>query len=429
MMKKKIVRAGVSACLVSALVLGTLTGCGSGDGGDGGEDQSVAKEIEFWNFFTGPDGETMQELIDGFNATDPEYTIKNVTMESGDLYTKIPTVVNSGEGIPDLTIVDVARIPGFYAQGLLEPMTTVMEAAPEIKKENYRETVWDTGTFDGEQYAIPLDMGVIGVAYNEDLVEKYAPNVLDDNRLTIDEIKEIIPKAAADGIVTIPVSFFGYEQALSMARSEGAELFADETTPNIDSPEFTKAVQTLKDIVDMGGCSEEGEDNLQLFMAGEVIFCPDGVWDRSALNEIEGLNWSLTNSICYSADDPLYNYANSNQFVMLKNEDRSDEKEAVIADFIDYVRENTLSWAGSGQVPASNAADDEPEFQELDQYFFVSTPEMESSVQFKDYKYTGYADDAINAVFGDILFGHISVEEGLAQAQQQAEDNIAQNAE
>lgn len=428
MMKKKIVRAGMSVCLVSALALGALTGCGSGESADGGS-QSAADEIEFWNFFTGPDGDTMQELIDGFNATDPEYKIKNVTMESGDLYTKIPTVVNSGEGIPDLTIVDVARIPGFYAQGLLEPMTSVLEAAPEIKKENYRDTVWDTGTFDGEQYAIPLDMGVIGVAYNEDLVEKYAPDVLSDNRITIDEIKEIIPKASADGIVTIPVSFFGYEQALSMARSEGAELFTDETTPNINSPEFIKAVQTLRDIVDLGGCSEEGEDNLQLFMAGEVIFCPDGVWDRSALNEIEGLNWSLTNSICYSADDPLYNYANSNQFVMLKNEDRNEEKEAVIADFIDYVRENTLSWAKSGQVPASNAADDNPEFQELDQYFFVSTPEMETSVQFKDYKYAGYADDAINAVFGDILFGHIGVEEGLAQAQQQAEDNIAQNAE
>lgn len=428
MMKKNLVRAGVSICLVSAMVLGTLTGCGSGEE-SGDNNAEAAKEIEFWNFFTGPDGDTMQELIDGFNATDPEYTIKNVTMQSGDLYTKIPTVVNSGEGIPDLTIVDVARIPGFYAQGLLEPMTSVMEASPEIKKENYRDTVWDTGTFDGEQYAIPLDMGVIGVAYNEDLVEKYAPNVLDDNRITIDEIKEIIPKASADGIVTIPVSFFGYEQALAMARSEGAELFTDATTPNIDSPEFTKAVQTLKDIVDMGGCSEEGEDNLQLFMAGEAIFCPDGVWDRTALNEIEGLNWSITNSLCYSADDPIYNYANSNQFVMLKNEDRSDEKEAVIADFINYVRENTLSWAGSGQVPASNAADDDPEFQELDQYFFVSTPEMEASVQFKDYQYAGYADDAINAVFGDILFGHIGLEEGLAQAQQQAEDNIAQNAE
>ena len=65
-------------------------------------------------------------------------------------------------------------------------------------------------------------------------------------------------------------SFFGYEQALSLAKQEGAELFKDETTPNINGPEFTKAMQTLKEIVDLGGCSDEGEDNLQLFMAGEA---------------------------------------------------------------------------------------------------------------------------------------------------------------
>ena len=207
--------------------------------------KAEGEEIEFWNFFTGPDGENMQALIDGFNATDPAYKVKNVTMASGDLYTKIPTVVNSGKGIPDLTMVDVARIPMFQAQGLLEPMTTLLEGQPEIKKENYNETVWNTGTFDGEQYSVPLDMGVIGVAYNKDLVEKYAPGVLDDNLITIDEIKEIIPKASEDGIVTIPVSFFGYEQALSLAQQEGAELFTDETTPLIISPEFTKAKETL----------------------------------------------------------------------------------------------------------------------------------------------------------------------------------------
>lgn len=383
-------------------------------------------EIEFWNFFTGPDGENMQALIDGFNSTDPAFRIKNVTMNSGDLYTKIPTVVNSGKGIPDLTMVDVARVPMFQAQGLLEPLTGVLEQQPEIKKENYNEAVWDTGTYDGEQYSVPLDMGVIGVAYNKDLVDKYAPGVLDDNIITIDEIKEIIPKASEDGIVTIPVSFFGYEQALSLAKQERAELFLDETTPNINGPEFTKAMQTLKEIVDLGGCSEEGEDNLQLFMAGEAIFCPDGVWDANALNAIEGLNWGITNSIAYSADT-FYNFANSNQFVMLKNDERSDEKEAVIGEFLEYVRQNTLEWARSGQVPASNAANEEEEYVAMNQHFFVSTPEESSSISFKNYKYTGYADDAINAVFGDILFGNIELEEGLAQAQKQAEDNIAQN--
>ncbi len=384
-------------------------------------------EIEFWNFFTGPDGQNMQALIDGFNSTEPEFRVKNVTMNSGDLYTKIPTVVNSGKGIPDLTMVDVARVPMFQAQGLLEPMTSVLEQQSEIKKENYNEAVWDTGTYDGEQYSVPLDMGVIGVAYNKDLVDKYAPSVLDDNVITIDEIKEIIPKASEDGIVTIPVSFFGYEQALSLAKQEGAELFTDETTPNINGPEFTKAMQTLKEIVDLGGCSEEGEDNLQLFMAGEAIFCPDGVWDANALNSIEGLNWGITNSIAYSADT-FYNFSNSNQFVMLKNDERSDEKEAAIGKFLEYVRQNTLEWARSGQVPASNAANEEEEYVEMNQHFFVSTPEESSSIQFKNYKYTGYADDAINTVFGDILFGNIELEEGLAQAQKQAEDNIAQNA-
>ncbi len=388
--------------------------------------KAEGEEIEFWNFFTGPDGENMQALIDGFNATDPAYKVKNVTMASGDLYTKIPTVVNSGKGIPDLTMVDVARIPMFQAQGLLEPMTTLLEGQPEIKKENYNETVWNTGTFDGEQYSVPLDMGVIGVAYNKDLVEKYAPGVLDDNLITIDEIKEIIPKASEDGIVTIPVSFFGYEQALSLAKQEGAELFTDETTPNINSPEFTKAMETLKEIVDLGGCSDEGEDNLQLFMAGEAIFCPDGVWDANALNAIDGLNWGITNSIVYNTDT-FYNFSNSNQFVLLKNEERSDEKEAVIGEFLEYVRENTLEWARSGQVPASNAANEEAEYADMNQHFFVSTPEESASIQFKNYKYTGYADDAINAVFGDILFGNIDLEEGLAQAQKQAEDNIAQN--
>lgn len=426
MMKKKIWKMGASACLVTALTVGMLTGCGTGE--SEAKKEASSKEIEFWNFFTGPDGDNMKTLVDGFNKTNPEYRIKNVTMASGDLYTKIPTVVNSGEGIPDLTIVDVARVPMFHAQGLLESMSSVMENAPEIKKENYKANVWDTGTFDGEQYAVPLDMGVIGVAYNKDLVDKYAPGVLDDNLLTIDEIKEIIPKASADGIVTIPVSFFGYEQALSLAKQEGGELFIDENTPNINGPEFTKAVKTLKEIVDMGGCSDEGEDNLQLFMAGESVFCPDGVWDANALNAIEGLNWGITNSVCYNTDS-FYNFSNSNQFVLLKNEERSDEKEKVIADFLNYVRENSLEWARSGQVPAANAADEEAEYAEMNQHFFVSEPEIAESIQFKNYKYTGYADDAINEVFGDILFGNISLEEGLDQAQKKAEDNIAQNAD
>lgn len=436
---KKIGKLSLAMGMVLTLVVSSLTGCGSnkeeGNGpettsssskveGQGGS--SVEGEIEFWNFFTGPDGDNMTAMVEGFNATNPAYRVKNVTMASGDLYTKIPTVVNSKKDIPDLTIVDVARVPMFQKQGLLESVEGLTQYAPELKKENYNELVWNTGTYEGKQFSIPLDMGVIGVAYNKDLVDKYAPGVLDDNILTIDEIKEVIPKASADGIVTIPVSFFGYEMALSLAKQEGVDLFKDGQIPNLNSPEFMRAMNTLKEIQDLGGGSSDGEDNLQLFMSGEAVFCPDGVWDKNALSQIEGLNWGLTNSIAYT-NQSFCNYSNSNQFVMLKSDERGDDKEKVIADFIEYVRLNSLEWAKSGQVPASNYVNDDAEYQKMNQYFFVSTPAMQESIQFKNYTYTGYADDAVNKVFNDIIFGNISVEDGMAQAQKEAEDNIAQN--
>lgn len=401
--------------LLIVVLTASLLGCSS----------NAENEIIFWNFFTGPDGENMNNLVNGFNDTNPKYKVKNITMEAGDLYTKIPTVVNSGKGVPDLTVVDIARIPMFYNQGLLKDFNMLIKENSNLNSENYNKLAWDAGQFDNTQYAIPLDIGAICLVYNKELLKKYAPNVLDDNVLTIEEIMEIIPRAKKDGIVTLPVSFFSYEQALSLTLQQGAEIFIDENTPNIDSKEFKKAIQTLKQIVDAGGASDDGDDNLQLFQSGKAIFLADGVWDANALNSIDELDWGVANTIAYSPDN-YYNFANSNQFVMLKNDKRTEDKEKVIADFLDYVRENALEWAKSGQIPASNAADDSQEYKEMKQYFLISTKEQEEALRFHSYKFGGYADDAITKVINDMLYGKISIEDGLKQAQKQTEDNINQ---
>ena len=382
--------------------------------------------IEFWNFFTGPDGNNMNNMIEAFNATNPAFKVVNITMNGGDMYQKIPTVVNSGKGVPDLCIVDVARVPMFQDQGHLEPIDNILAMKPEINKENYRDAVWETGTFDGVQYSIPLDMGVTGLLYNKDLVEKYAPGVLEDNVVTIDELMEIIPAAQADGIITLPVSFFTYEMALSLMKQKGADIFAEDgVTPTINNPELAAAYETLLSIQTAGGGSDDGDDNLQLFMNHMAIFCHTGVWDYNALKQAENLNWGMTNTIAYAADK-VVNYANSNQFVLFKSEERSEEKLAGIADFLDFVRENTLEWARSGQVPASRSADGEEEFQQMPSYFFVSTPEIEKTIVFRSFKYGGIADDAIFAHHMDSIWGRETVEQFLDVAQRQAEDNIKQ---
>lgn len=130
-------------------------------------------------------------------------------MEGGDLYTKIPTVVNSGTGIPDLALInDISRLRMFYEQGLLEPVDESLTVyVPELSKDSYRAAAWNVGTWDGKQYSIPMDVGVTGIVYNKDLVDKYAPGALDDNVITVEEMMEILPKAKADGIATHTPAF------------------------------------------------------------------------------------------------------------------------------------------------------------------------------------------------------------------------------
>lgn len=431
---KRNLKGAVSVMVAMAMLCG-LTACSGGekkadpenkDGTKAESQISDGKKIDFWNFFTGPDGDNMNKMVEEFNKTNPAYKINNITMAGGDMYQKIPTVVNSGEGVPDLCIVDVARVPMFVDQGLLEPMDEILESKPEIKKENYRDAVWNTGNIDGTQYSIPLDMGVTGLLYNKELVEKYAPNVLDDNVVTVDEIMEIIPDAKKDGIITLPVSFFTYEMALSLAAQEGGFIFKEDgVTPNLNSPEMKKAYETLIAIQEAGGGSEDGDDNLQLFINNMSIFCHTGVWDYNALRKAEDLDYGMTNTIAYSPDK-IVNFANSNQFVLFKSEERTDEKKVVIADFLDFVRENTMEWARSGQIPASRGADDEAEFKEMPGYFYVSDPAEEDTITFRSYKYGGIADDAVSEVHMEALWGRMDLGEMLEQVQQRTVDNIAQ---
>lgn len=64
MFLKKIKKIFCGAAVMTMMAM-IISGCGE------------SKEIEFWNLCTGPDGENMVALIDGFNATNPEYKVKN----------------------------------------------------------------------------------------------------------------------------------------------------------------------------------------------------------------------------------------------------------------------------------------------------------------------------------------------------------------
>lgn len=155
-------------------------------------------EIEYWSVFTGADGATMQAMVDAFNASQDEVKVNHTPMTADDLYQKVPMAVQTGSGVPDVTIVHIERIPMFVKQEMIYPLDFLLENG--IKKENYIPSAWDRTDIDGHHYGVPLDVHSYVTYFNKDLFEKYDLNeFVEDGYLTFDEIRALGDKARAGG--------------------------------------------------------------------------------------------------------------------------------------------------------------------------------------------------------------------------------------
>lgn len=406
-MKKKM---GVSLILV-LLAVSVLSGCGSGD----------KNTITFWTPLTGDDGAYMDQLVKDYNATNPEYKVKHVI--TSDMYTKISTVLNSGKGVPDLAIIHADRVPGFVKQGVLEPMTGVMQAQPELKEENYLPQAWNTGNIDGTQYTVPLDIHSNAMYYNKDLLKKYnVESFLDDDVVTIDEMLSLQGKLD-EGDYVVNDALLGWV-VLAQIQNLGGDIQQD-GKPAVNTEVMKQAFQEIKKIADAGLMTPFGEDGYLMFQSGNVLFSTDGTWSSTAHAAVENLNFGVTN--IYSANaDKFTNRASSHLFAMLKNDKRTDEKEAGIGQFLEFIRQNSMEWAKAGQIVASKQVIENPEYNDYIQSFFTASDKQIESLYIYTYEYYPYVAEAVDTYAADIVRGNVDIDETLQTMQKFVEDKIAE---
>lgn len=394
----------------ATLLLGVLSGCGN------------KNKITMWTPLTGEDGAIMDQMVEEYNDTDPEFPVEHVV--SPDLYTQIYTVMSTGEGTPDLSIIHADRVAGFERQGMLEPLDELMATHSDLNQDNYIEQAWEVGNVDDVQYAIPLDIHSNVLYYNKDLLEKYdATSFLDDDVVTIDEIMSLSGKLD-EGDYAINNSLISWV-LLGLVVDLGGDISDEEGNPTINTPEMEEAMQALVDIQEEGLMTPNGEDGYAMFQGNQVLFSSDGTWSSLAFDQVEDLNYGVTNIYSFDPDN-FHNRSSAHVFAMLDNDERTDEKEEGIADFLTWVRENSITWADAGQIPASREVFESPEFEDHQQSFFTSSQEELDSLHIFMYENYGYVEAAINNVINDVLYGEMSVDDGLKAAQSEVEDLIAE---
>lgn len=380
-------------------------------------------EIEYWSVFTGADGATMQKMVDDFNASQSEVKVNHTPMTADDLYQKVPLAVQTGSGVPDVTIVHIERIPMFVKQEMIYPLDTLLENG--IKAENYIPTAWAMTDIEGSHYGVPLDVHSYVTYYNKDLFEQYGLNeFVEDGYLTFDEVRALGDKARAAGFEGT-VFTLGWQRAqmLSYYAQLDGKLTEDGTTPAFNNENMIKAYETIKKLHDDGYTSKKSEDTLQLFHSGQALVWPEGIWMKAGLVDA-GINYGMIPAVTFSVEQTK-SWTSSHNFVQFADENRTEEEDIAVAKFINYMGENSLTWArDGGQVPAHVSINNVPEFKDLAQAF-LADPARGKELFIYNYLYWGLFDTAFSRNGWEPVFGTMSIEDAMNQANQEVLDGIA----
>lgn len=387
--------------------------------------QAAPVEIDYWSVFTGADGATMQGMVDAFNASQDEVHVNHTPMTADDLYQKIPMTVQTGTGVPDVTIVHIERIPNFVEQEMLYSYDLDMLAENGVKQENYNAAAWARSDIDGEHYGIPLDVHSYVTYYNKDLFDKYDLNeFVEDGYLTFDEIKALGDKARAAGwegdifnLGWMRAQVLGYYAQLNGSLTE------DGTHPAINNADMKKVFETMKELWEGGYTTVKNTDYSSKFYGGELLVWTEGIWMKAAAVDA-GINFGMLPGVCYDPANAK-SWTSSHNFVQFVDENRTEEEDAAVAKFVNWMGENSLTWAkDAGQCPAHLSINDVAEFKDMPQAF-LADPERADELAIYSYQYWGLFDTAISRVGWDFVDDTISIDDALAQVEQEINDAIA----
>lgn len=283
-----------------------LAACGSGSGsvpgasqapvGNGGASgySGPAVTLAFWNGFTGGDGAYMKRLVTQFNQEHDNVDVTMNVMQWADYYQKLPTAVSAGKG-PDIAIMHVDSVATNAARRVIQPLDDVAQAL-NLNEADFAPVPWKAGIYNGQRYAIPLDVYPLGFFYNKSVMDKAGldpenpPMTADDYMSALDKLKS----KGIQGHWATPFPFTGSMTVQSLLWQYGGTLFAPDasTVTWADGP-GVQAMTWFADLVKDGYSPTKIAQDADFIALqnGKNAFNWNGIWSINTLKEKKSLDW------------------------------------------------------------------------------------------------------------------------------------------
>lgn len=229
-----------------------LTGC-AGAGGDQPAGGDVTLTLATVN---NPQMKDMEELKGEFEKDNPGITVNFVQMEEGDLRAAVTADVASGAGQYDIVTVGAYEVPQWGAQGWLTDLTDVLADDAEYDVDDILPPVRAALSVDGRQYAVPFYGESSILMYNKELFDEAGLEM--PNEPTWQEVAEFAAALKTDdraGICLRGKPGWGdlFAPLTTVVQTFGGNWYDSEWNAQVDSPEFTEAVQFYVDLLAESG--------------------------------------------------------------------------------------------------------------------------------------------------------------------------------
>lgn len=273
-------------------------------------DKPQLKELTAWlpPFGSDPDGAMDKETWEKIVAPFTEETGVNVNIQIipwGSYEEKYLTAISTGNG-PDVGYMYMEMISDYINMGALEPFDSYIT---DEQKDNFLHL--DKGLINGKQYALPVVAGVARIfAYNKDIL---ADSGIDTVPTTWNEFIEIAQKVKTDTDGDGKDDRYAFLQAWNSASigalnnnfypylwQAGGDIFNDDGTFALNSPEGLEATQFIYDLRHKYGITSEISTSLTTkdvtnnFVDGKVAFA---IIDTKGIKKAENINWGYLPSL------------------------------------------------------------------------------------------------------------------------------------